>query len=109
MEILRDEMEEITLVNPRESENAHPLEEVTLVSIHLNHPNCHIMIGTELTKELRIALVKFLKENYHIFAWSQGDVPGINLQVNTNRLFTNPDYPPVCRKEGSLPLIDWKS
>ena len=61
MEMLRDEMEEIILVDPRESKNTKPLEKVTPVSIYLDHPDRHVMIGTELTKELRIVLVKFLK------------------------------------------------
>ena len=34
-------MEEITLVNPRESKNNKPLEEVTPVSIHPDHPDRH--------------------------------------------------------------------
>ena len=70
MEALRDEVEQVTLVDPRETENTKPLEEIALVSIHLDYPNYHFMIGTELTKELWIALVKFLKENYEIFTWS---------------------------------------
>ena len=69
METLRDEMEDIILVDSRESENTKPLEEVTPISIYPDHPDRHVMIGTELTEELRIALVKFLKENYDIFAW----------------------------------------
>ena len=63
-------MEEITLVDPRESENTKPLEEVTPVFIHPDHPDRHVMIVTGLTKELRVALINFLKENYDIFAWS---------------------------------------
>ena len=63
-------MEEITLVDPRELENTQSLEEVTPVSIHPDHPYCHVMIGTELIKELRSAMVKFLKMNYDVFAWS---------------------------------------
>ena len=102
MEALRDEMEEITLVDPRESENTKPLEEVTLVSIHPNHPDRHVMIGTELTEELQIALVKFFKKNYDIFAWSQSDILGIDPQVATQKLFTNPDYPLIRQKRRKL-------
>ena len=54
-------MEKITLMDPRESENIKLLEEVTPVSIHSDHPDCHVMIGTEITKELRISLVKFFE------------------------------------------------
>ena len=90
MEELRDEMEEIILVDPRELENTEPLEEVTPVSIHPDHPDRHVMIGTGITEKLRITLIKFLKENYDIFAWSQADVLGIDHQVVTHRLFTSP-------------------
>ena len=53
------------------------------------------MIGTELTNELRCALVEFLKRNFDVFAWSQGDVPGIDPQVAMHKLFTNPEHPSV--------------
>ena len=71
-------MEQITLVDPKEIENTKLLEEVALISIHPNYPDCHVMIGTELTEELRSALVEFLKKNYDVFAWSQCDIPGID-------------------------------
>ena len=58
MEALKDEMEEITLVDSRESKNTKPLEEVTPVSIHPDHPDRHVMIGTELTEELWVALME---------------------------------------------------
>ena len=51
-------MEEITIVDLRESENTKPFEEVTLVYIHLDHPNRHVMNGTKLTEELRSAMVE---------------------------------------------------
>ena len=50
------------------------------------------MIGTELTEELQKSLVEFLKNNYDMFTWSQGDIPGIDPQVSAHKLFTNPDY-----------------
>ena len=61
-------MEEIVLVDPRESENTKPLEEVTPISSHPDHPDRHVMIGTELTEELQNAIVKILKKNYDVFA-----------------------------------------
>ena len=63
MGVLRDEVDEITLEDPREIENTKPLKEVTLISIHPDYPDCHVMIGTELTEELRKPLVEFLKKN----------------------------------------------
>ena len=68
METLRNEVEEITLVNPKEMKNTKPLEEVTPIAIHPDYLDHHVMIGTELTEELRIALVGFLRKNYDVFA-----------------------------------------
>ena len=70
MEALRDEVDEITLKDSQEIKNTKPLEDVASISIHPDYPDCHVMIGTKLTNELRKALVKFLKKNYDTFAWS---------------------------------------
>ena len=52
MEALTDEVEQITMVDPRETENTKSLEEVTPISLHPDYLDCHVMIRTELTKEL---------------------------------------------------------
>ncbi|GFY84700.1 hypothetical protein Acr_03g0014740 [Actinidia rufa] len=88
----------LILEDPRETENTKPLEEVTPISIHPNYPERQVMIGTELTDELRIALTDFLKRNSDVFAWSQGDVPGIDPEVAMHKLFTKPDCSPVRQK-----------
>ncbi|GFZ10804.1 hypothetical protein Acr_22g0002020 [Actinidia rufa] len=76
-----EDIESLILKDPRETVNTKPLEEVVPISIHPNYPDCQVMIGTELTNELRIALINFLKKNSDIFAWSQGNVPGIDPEV----------------------------
>ncbi|GFY85507.1 hypothetical protein Acr_04g0002450 [Actinidia rufa] len=59
---------EVTLADPRETENTKPLEEVAPVFIHPDYPDRHVMIGSELTDELRAALTDFLKRNFDVFA-----------------------------------------
>ena len=54
-------MEEITLADPRESKNTKLLEEVTPIFIHLDHPDRHIMIGTELTEKTTYCFNKILE------------------------------------------------
>ena len=78
MEALRDEVEEIPLVDPRETENTKSLEEITPISMHPDYPDHHVMIKTKLIEELWSALVEFLKKHYDVFARSQGDVPKID-------------------------------
>ena len=102
MKPLRDEVEQVVLLDPWETENTKPLEETTPISIHPEYPDRHVMIGTELTNELCCALVEFLKRNFDIFAWSQGDIPGINPQVAMHKLYTNPGHPPVRQKRRKL-------
>ena len=38
-------------------------------------------IGTMLSLEMRTRLIKFLKENLDVFAWSHEDMPGISLKI----------------------------
>ena len=71
MEALRDDMVQITLVDPREIKKTKPLKEVAIISIHPDYPDRHVMIGTELNEELQNTLVEFLKKNYNVFEWSQ--------------------------------------
>ncbi|GFZ19296.1 hypothetical protein Acr_28g0000010, partial [Actinidia rufa] len=93
--ILRNGEEQLILEDPRETENTKPLEEVVPISIHPNFPDRQVMIGTELTDELRIALIDFLKKNSDVFAWSQGDVPGIDPEVAMHKLFTKSECIPL--------------
>ena len=96
MEVLRDEVDEITHKDLQETKNTKPLKEVTSFSIHPDYPDRHVIIGIELTEELQKALVEFLKKNYDMFAWSQGDVLGIDPQVHN--LFINLDHSLVHQK-----------
>ena len=98
MGTLKDEVEQNTLADSRESENTKPLKEVTPICIHPDYPDRHVKIRIELTDELRSALTNFLKGNFNVFAWSQGDVPGIDPQVAMHKLFTNPEHPPIRQK-----------
>ncbi|GFS34928.1 hypothetical protein Acr_00g0036800 [Actinidia rufa] len=105
IEGLRDEVEQLTLADPRETNNTKPLEEVVPISIHPEYPDRHIMISTELTDELRFALINFLKKNSDIFARSQGDVPCIDLEIAMHKLFTNPKHSPLKEYLESPPLL----
>ena len=49
---LRYEIGGTPLLDPRDTKNTKPLKEVALISIHPNHPDRHVMIGTELIEEL---------------------------------------------------------
>ena len=46
MKALRDEVEEITFADPKETENTKPMEEIAPIFIHPDYPDRHIMIRT---------------------------------------------------------------
>ena len=101
---LTNEIGTTPLLEPRDTENTKHLKKITLILIHFDHPDCHEMIGIELTKELQDALVEFLKRKYDVFAWSQSEVSGIYPE------FPNISYSPILiillfgRIGKSLPL-----
>ncbi|GFS43666.1 hypothetical protein Acr_00g0086310 [Actinidia rufa] len=57
MEALRNEVGDTPLVDPRDTKNTKPLEEVARISLHPDYPDRHVMIRTELTTELRNTMV----------------------------------------------------
>ena len=48
-------------------------------------------IGTMLSPEMRARLIKFLKGNLDVFAWSHEDMPGISPEVIQHRLNVDPN------------------
>ena len=71
-----------------EGENkVEALETVTLVEDGITKTT---RIGTTLSPEIRIGLIKFLKENLDVFAWSHEDMPGISPKVIQHKLNVNP-------------------
>ena len=62
MEALRDEIEDMPLTDPQQTKNTKPLKKVVPISIHHNYPNCHVMIGTKLTKEFKMLWWNFSRK-----------------------------------------------
>ena len=52
-------------------------------------------IRTTLSPEMRTRLIKFLKGNLDVFAWSHEDMPGISPEVIQHRLNVDPNRKPV--------------
>ena len=48
--------------------------------------------------------MEFLKKNYNVFVWSQGDVPRIDLQVTIHKMFTDPDHSLIHKKRRKFAL-----
>ena len=56
-------------------------------------------IGADLEGKIKKDLIRFLRENIDVFAWSHEDMPGIDPSVITHRLSIYPSSKPVRQKK----------
>ena len=66
------------MIEEKEEDGIEALETVELVEGNANRTT---KIGTMLSPEMRTRLIRFLKENLDVFAWSHEDMPGISPEV----------------------------
>lgn len=57
-----------------------------------------VRISSSLAEEEIEDLVRFLRENFDIFAWSTAYMPSVGPQVIFHRLNVSPDVKPVTQK-----------
>ena len=81
-----------------EEEPPKPMEEVENIELVEGDPSKTTKIGKELQQSLKDELVKFLKKNQDVFAWSHEDMPGINDQVIEHSLNVDPTKKPIQQK-----------
>uniref|UniRef100_A0A2N9GBC9 Integrase catalytic domain-containing protein n=1 Tax=Fagus sylvatica TaxID=28930 RepID=A0A2N9GBC9_FAGSY len=79
------------------AEPTEELEEIVLVK-GLHNEKKTTRIGTSMTEGVRDSIVRFLRENADIFAWSHADMPGISTNVVAHQLNVNPSFHPVKQK-----------
>ncbi|XP_050242309.1 uncharacterized protein LOC126691300 [Quercus robur] len=79
-------------IEEKEEGGMEALETVELVEENADKTT---KIGTTLSPEMRSRLIKFLKENLDVFAWSHEDMPGISPEVIQHRLNVDPSRKPV--------------
>jgi len=61
-----------------------------------------IRVGSQLSPEIKMALVAFLRRNQDVFAWSHEDMPGIPPSVIVHKLMVNPSHRPVKQRRRSF-------
>ena len=66
------------MIEEKEEDRIKALEIVELVEGEANKTTKK---GTTLSPDMRTRLVRFLKENLDVFAWSHEDMPGISPEV----------------------------
>ena len=80
------------VIEEKEEERMEALETVELVEGEADKTT---KIGMTLSPEMRTRLIRFLKENLDVFAWSHEDMPGISPKVIQHKLNVDPERKPV--------------
>ena len=79
------------VVEPTEALEDIPLDE--------DDPGKSTRIGVDLEGKIKKGLIRFLRKNIDVFAWSDEDMPGIDPSVITHRLNVHPSSKPVRQKK----------
>ena len=78
------------------AESTEALEDIPLDE---DDPGKSTRIGADLEAKIKKGLIRFLRENIDMFAWSHEDMPGIDPSVITHRLNVHPSSKPVQLKK----------
>ncbi|XP_050254592.1 uncharacterized protein LOC126700444 [Quercus robur] len=82
-------------IEEKEEDGVEILEAVELVEGNADRTT---RIGTTLSPEMRARLIKFLRGNLDVFAWSHEDMPGISPGIIQHRLNVDPNRKPVQQR-----------
>ena len=83
------------VIEEKDEDRIEALETVELVE---GEANKMAKIGTTLSPEIRTRLIRFLKENLDVFAWSHDDMPGISSEVIQHKLNVDPERKPIQQR-----------
>ncbi|XP_057739852.1 uncharacterized protein LOC130956943 [Arachis stenosperma] len=90
-------------LDPRADFEDRPTPNEELEKVILKEdPTKFTFIGTSITGEERQNIINCLRQNADLFAWTSGDMPGIDPAVITHKLQINPTARPVCQKKRNL-------
>ena len=78
---------------------AVPAEALEDIPLDEDDPKKSTRIGADLDGKIKKGLIRFLRENIDMFAWSHEDMPGIDPNVITYRLNVYPSSKPVRQKK----------
>ena len=81
---------------------AEPTEALEDIPLDENDPGKSNRIGADLEGEIKKDLIRFLKENIDVFAWSHEDMPGIDPSVIIHRLNIYSSSKPVRQKKNGV-------
>ena len=78
---------------------AEPTKTLEDISLDEDDPRKSTRIEVDLERKVKKYLIRFLRENIDVFAWSHEDMPSIDPSVITHRLNIYPSSKPVRQKK----------
>ncbi|GKU88551.1 hypothetical protein SLEP1_g2801 [Rubroshorea leprosula] len=90
-------------------QKAEPVEPVETVPLNPAVPERTVKIGTKLTEEERAELLKFLRDNQDVFAWTTDEMPSIPTGLTVHKLSTDPTKRPVAGFIRRVEYSEWVS
>ena len=81
-----------------EEEGENKMETLETVALVEDRVTKTTRIGMTLSPKIRTRLIKFLKENLDVFAWSHEDMLGISPKIIQHKLNVNPERKPVQQR-----------
>ena len=72
-----------------------PTKALENISLDKHNPEKSTRIRADLKEKIKKDLVRFLRENIDVFAWSHKDMPGIDPSVITQSLNVYPSSNPM--------------
>ena len=86
----------LAIEDPRDQrDKMSSVEDIVQIVLDPELPDRLVGIGSLLEPELWEDLVRFLRQNQNVFAWSHEDMPGIDPQIMSHRLNVDPGARPV--------------
>lgn len=85
-------------VAPKAVPKVKPVEGTKEVILCVDRPDQTVLIGRYLSIEREEELLRFRCNNVDVFAWSPGDLPGIDRTVTVHRLDMDPKVRPVKQR-----------
>ncbi|KAL0456597.1 UNVERIFIED_CONTAM: hypothetical protein Slati_0998900 [Sesamum latifolium] len=76
-----------------------PAVELLNIELVLGDPEKTTRIGSQIDETVREEVIKYLKRNMDVFAWTSQDLEGINPEVISHHLNIDPRVKPVKQKK----------
>ena len=95
--VVKDGAEEVAVESKPE-----PVERLESVRMKEFDEEKLVFIGSQLAPHAKEEIVKCLRDNADIFAWSPADMPGIDPEVISHRLNVDPSRIPIKQKKRNI-------